>query len=115
MERTANRYVGNQTIFDEDGNFVGMNPIDRDAQRITRGNPERKPRNGASADLWGVEIAWQQRMTFLPGLLSGVGVFANYPYTTSNAELRGVTREVPLPRQIPHVLNAALSWDRGVS
>jgi len=213
VERTANSYVGNQTLFDEDGSFVEMNPIDRgnsyvnvfpsahlryrasdrtnfrlawtnalarpnftdlaptefidrDAQRITRGNPElepslvqnvdllvehyfeplgllsggvfykrltdfffgsvdriqggafdgfevRQPRNGASADLWGAEIAWQQRMTFLPGLLSGLGVYANYTYTTSNAELREVTREVPLPRQIPHVLNAALSWDRG--
>jgi len=213
VERTSNSYVGNQTLFDEDGNFVEMNPIDRgnsyvnvfpsvhvryrasdrtnfrlawtnalarpnftdlaptefidrDSQRITRGNPDlepslvqnvdllvehyfeplglvsggvfhkgisdfffgsvdrieggeldgfevRQPRNGASADLWGAEIAWQQRLTFLPGVLSGLGVYANYTYTTSNAELREVTREVPLPRQIPHVLNAAVSWDRG--
>ncbi len=73
----------------------------------------RKTMNGASADLYGVEVAWQQRLTFLPGLLSGLGVYANYTYTHSNAELREVTREVPLPRQVPHVVNAALSWERG--
>ena len=73
----------------------------------------RQPRNGASADLYGIEVAWQQRLTFLPGALSGLGLYANYTYTHSNAELREVTREVPLPRQVPHVLNAALSWERG--
>ncbi|TVP75144.1 MAG: TonB-dependent receptor, partial [Gemmatimonadales bacterium] len=73
----------------------------------------RQTQNGSSADLYGVELAWQQRLTFLPGLLSGLGIYANYTYTTSTAELRDVTREVPLPRQIPHVLNAAVSWERG--
>ncbi|TVR61576.1 MAG: TonB-dependent receptor [Gemmatimonadales bacterium] len=212
-ERTSTSYVGNQTLFDDDGNWVETRPldegnsylnvfpmahlryrlsdrtnfrlawtnalarpnftdlaptefIDRDARRIRRGNPElepslvqnldllvehyfeplgllsggvfykqlsdfffgsvetiqggefdgfevRQPRNGAGADLYGVEVAWQQRLTFLPGALSGLGVYANYTYTYSNAELREVTREVPLPRQVPHVMNAALSWDRG--
>jgi TonB-dependent receptor len=73
----------------------------------------RQTRNGSSADLYGVEVAWQQRLTFLPGALSGLGLYANYTYTHSNAELREVTREVPLPRQVPHVLNAAVSWERG--
>ncbi len=212
-ERTSTSYVGNQTLFDDDGNWVETRPldegnsylnvfpmvhlryrlndqtnfrlawtnalarpnftdlaptqfIDRDARRISRGNPElqpslvmnldllvehyfeplgllsggvfykqlsdfffgsvetiqggefdgfevRQPRNGAGADLYGVEVAWQQRLTFLPGALSGLGVYANYTYTHSNAELREVTREVPLPRQVPHVVNAALSWERG--
>ena len=212
-ERTSTSYVGNQTIFDENGRYVATNPldegndylnvfpmahlryrlsdrtnfrfawtnalarpnftdlaptefIDHDAQRITRGNPELEPSlvqnvdllvehyfeplgllsgglfykqlsdfffgsvdrieggeldgyevrqtmNGSSADLYGVEVAWQQRLTFLPGVLAGLGVYANYTYTHSNAELREVTREVPLPRQVPHVLNAAVSWERG--
>ena len=212
-ERTSTSYVGNQTLFDDDGNWVETRPldegnsylnvfpmvhlryrlsdqtnfrlawtnalarpnftdlaptefIDRDARRISRGNPElqpslvmnvdllvehyfeplgllsggvfykqlsdfffgsvetiqggefdgfqvRQPRNGAGADLYGLEVAWQQRLTFLPGALSGLGVYANYTYTYSNAELREVTREVPLPRQVPHVVNAAVSWERG--
>ena len=87
--------------------------IDRVEGGAMDGYEVRQPQNGAAADLWGAEIAWQQRLTFLPGLLSGLGLYANYTYTTSNAELREVTREVPLPRQIPHVLNAALSWERG--
>ncbi len=69
--------------------------------------------NGASADVVGVEAAWQQQLTFLPGVWSGLGVMLNYTYTTSNAQLGSIDREVRLPRQIPHVANAALTFDWG--
>ncbi len=39
--------------------------------------------NGPSGHITGVEMAWEQRLSFLPGLLSGFGVAANYSYTTS--------------------------------
>ena len=39
--------------------------------------------NGPSAHISGVEMAWQQRLSALPGLLGGFGVSANYSYTTS--------------------------------
>ena len=57
------------------------------------------------------ETAWQQRLTFLPGLWNGLGVMANYTYTTSTAQLREIDREVRLPRQIPHVANLGVTYD----
>lgn len=71
----------------------------------------RMPQNGTTATVWGAEIAWQQRLHFLPGVLSGLGIYSNYSYSTSNAQLR-IDREVDLPRQIPHVLNTALTFER---
>ncbi len=72
----------------------------------------RMPQNGSTAEVFGVELAWQQRLHFLPGFLSGLGVYSNYTYSTSKAQLR-IDREVELPRQIPHVLNAAVTYERG--
>jgi TonB-dependent receptor len=72
----------------------------------------RRPENGTTAEVWGAEIAWQQRLHFLPGMLSGLGIYSNYTYSASSAQLR-IDREVELPRQIPHVLNAALTFERG--
>jgi len=39
--------------------------------------------NGPSAHIQGIEVSWEQRFSFLPGLLSGFGVSANYSYTQS--------------------------------
>ena len=39
-------------------------------------NPER-------AELWGVELAVERQLTFLPGFWSGLGFFGNYTYTDS--------------------------------
>lgn len=71
----------------------------------------RMPQNGTTARVWGAEIAWQQRLHFLPGVLSGLGIYSNYSYSWSRAQLR-IDREVELPRQIPHVLNAAVTFER---
>src|ERR1035438_1543945 len=38
--------------------------------------------NGPNAYIAGVEAAWEQRLSFLPGLLNGFGVAANYSFTT---------------------------------
>ncbi len=73
----------------------------------------RMRENGATADIAGVEAAWQQQLSFLPGIWSGLGLMANYTYTASRARLVEIDREVRLPRQIPHVANAALTFDRG--
>ncbi len=40
--------------------------------------------NGPNAHIQGIEMAWEQRFSFLPGLLSGFGVAANYSYTQSS-------------------------------
>lgn len=67
--------------------------------------------NGATAEVLGLEVAWQQRLTFLRGAWSGLGILANYTWTGSRAQLREVDREVRLPRQIPHVANLGLTFD----
>ena len=43
--------------------------------------------NAGSAYVYGLEIAFQQHFTYLPGLLSGFGASANYAYTKSQATL----------------------------
>jgi TonB-dependent receptor len=75
---------------------------------------ERQPVNGDAATVYGFEMAWQQQLRFLPGVLSGLGVYANYSYTFSEAEITGLEeRTVRLPEQVPHVFNAALSFTSG--
>ena len=76
-----------------------------------------EPINGAGARLLGVELSWQQQFTFLPGILSGFGIFANYTYTrSSDIDLGpGVERDDidVLPFQMEHVGNLALNYERG--
>jgi TonB-dependent receptor len=72
------------------------------------------PANAGSAYVYGVELAFQQHFTYLPGLLSGLGVSANYSYTTS-----GTTKVDPLRsdnpallRQAPNTWNISPTYDR---
>jgi TonB-dependent receptor len=73
------------------------------------------PSNGGSAYVRGFEVAFQQHFTYLPGLLSGLGVLANYSYTTSQAtgvsHLR--TDNPALLRQSPNTWNISPTYDRG--
>lgn len=39
--------------------------------------------NPDPATVWGIEAAFERRLDFLPGVLSGLGVYANYVYTRS--------------------------------
>lgn len=71
---------------------------------------QETPVNGDNALVLGLELGWQQRFTFLPGVFSGLGLFANYTFTYSEADY-GRDEKYPLPYQVPHVLNTALSFD----
>jgi len=70
------------------------------------------PANGAQARVFGAELAWQQRLAFLPGALNGLGVYANYTWTTSETDF-GVDggRKTRLPEQFNHVANLAVTYD----
>jgi len=74
--------------------------------------------NGETADLFGFEIGYQQKLNFLPGFLKGFVVYTNYTYTTSKAEVanfsedEGIT-EIDLPGQAKHIGNAALGYNKG--
>jgi TonB-dependent receptor len=71
-----------------------------------------QPDNGASASVFGVELAWQQRLSFLPGIWSGLGMYANYTWTDSDSDYGGTSnRSLPLEDQFRHVGNVALTYD----
>jgi TonB-dependent receptor len=74
-----------------------------------------QPNNGGSAWVDGIEIGYQQRLSFLPGLMSGLGLSGNYTY--SNSKATGVdplrTDNPALLRQTPNTWNFGPSYDRG--
>jgi TonB-dependent receptor len=75
-----------------------------------------QPANGGSAYIAGVELEFQQHFTYLPGLLSGLGLSGNYSYSTSRA--RNVnpgnrTDSPALLRQAPNTWNFSPTYDRG--
>jgi TonB-dependent receptor len=80
------------------------------------GDQVTQPINGPSAHLTGIEMAWQQHLTFLPGLLKGMGVSANYSYTTSRVSFPagfGRTDHPALLRQAPNNWNFDTTYDKG--
>ena len=85
---------------------------------------QRQPVNGPRAHIQGVEFAWQQRLSFLPGVLSGMGFSANYSHTTSGASFPTFTPDPAsgsfprtdhpaLLRQAPNNWNFDATYDKG--
>jgi len=79
--------------------------------------------NGPNAHIAGFEAAWEQRFSFLPGLLNGFGVAANYSYSSSQvtfpsnfspANLGGPGRidHPTLPRDAPNTWNLGFTYDK---
>ncbi|MCB1025669.1 MAG: TonB-dependent receptor, partial [Acidobacteria bacterium] len=76
-----------------------------------------QPLNGESASLYGIELAFQNRFSFLPGPLDGFGVYANYTYVNSNAilpneDFGSAGRKSILPGQAKNIANFALSYEK---
>jgi TonB-dependent receptor len=74
--------------------------------------------NGPGAHLQGFEAQWEQRFSFLPGLLGGIGVNANYSHTTSQVTFPagfdgGRTDKPALDRDSPNDYNVNLTYDKG--
>jgi TonB-dependent receptor len=102
------------------------NPIYNTTQTISQGNPlfAQFPDyqliqsiNGPNAHITGFEAAWEQRLSRLPGLLSGFGVSANYSYTTSQVSFpagfsNGRTDHPKLLRQAPNTWNLGFTYDK---
>jgi TonB-dependent receptor len=72
-----------------------------------------QPQNGGDGHLEGFELDWAQHLTFLPGLLAGLGFDVNYTYVHSKVVVDTSGREAPLLRQAPSIANVALTYDRG--
>lgn len=89
--------------------------------------------NPDPATIWGIEAAVERRLTFLPGLLSGLGIYANYVYSESkktqplNAVVpvfdaqgnlidfanEAYTRRLPLMQSPPHSGTIGLTYGKG--
>jgi TonB-dependent receptor len=76
------------------------------------GFTQTQPTNGSGATLTGIEMTWQQHLSFLPGAMSGLGVRANYSYTASRATVPGRADDPPLLRQAPNNWNLDATYDR---
>jgi TonB-dependent receptor len=73
-----------------------------------------QPRNGEEASVFGFELALQRQLDFLPSPLDGLGLYANYTFTDSEASFPGREGEkATLPGQSRHVGNVALSYEKG--
>ena len=70
-----------------------------------------QPQNGDAATVQGVELALQNQLSFLPPALKGIGVYANYTFTDSDAAIPGHEGS-RLPGQSRHVGNVAVSYER---
>jgi TonB-dependent receptor len=88
--------------------FTDQQDISGDLYRV------REPRNGDAATLTGFELALQNRLSFLPAPLDGLGFYGNYTFTDSEAEFPGRDGEkASLPGQSRHVGNLALTYEKG--
>lgn len=92
-------FIFNRTF--ETTTFPGSNGVELELTQA---------QNGGDANLFGFELAYQQNMTFLPGLLKGLSIYSNYTFTNSDAEIQG-RGEIRLPGQAKHVGNFALGYD----
>lgn len=88
-------------IFDVTGN----RPFEGQEWEVT------EPENGDKGRVYGLELNWQQGLTFLPSALGNLGVFANYTYADSKADLPFGLGKVQLPGQSDHTLNAGLYYE----
>ena len=90
------------------GSFGGTNCTTTDPCQVSQ------MINAGSAWLSGFEAAYLQHLTFLPGMLRGLGISANYGYTSSRASgLPGRSDHPRLIRNAPHTWNVSPTYDRG--
>ena len=79
------------------------------------GLTESTPVNGPNGHIAGFEASWQQPLSFMPKPLNGMGVRANYGYTTSRATFPvgfGRTDHPTLVRTAPNNWNFDVTYDR---
>jgi TonB-dependent receptor len=73
-----------------------------------------QPVNAGSAWITGFEASYIQHFAFLPGRWSGLGLSANYGYTTSQtSNIPGRSDQPALLRTSPNAFNISPTYDRG--
>lgn len=81
------------------------------------------PINGPGGDVWGIELGFSQSFDFLPGILGGLILQANYTYTDASGSVPVgsftdpslVTdfRNIPLPSSSKHTFNGVIGYEKG--
>jgi TonB-dependent receptor len=71
-------------------------------------------RNGGKATVKGIELAWQQQFSFLPGWLSGLGAFANYTRLETRGDYGGTATlsTNSITGFVPEAANVGISYIR---
>ena len=74
-----------------------------------------QPLNGDGASVFGVELAFQRQLDFLPGFARNFSVYLNYTYLSSSAD--GIRNEdgdertdLDLPNTAPNMFNGSLAY-----
>lgn len=67
-------------------------------------------RNGGSAKYRGLELAYQQQFTFLPGFWRGFGFYANYTRLLTRGDYGGATVTSTVAGFVPKTGNVALTY-----
>ncbi len=68
--------------------------------------------NAGTAFVQGLELSYQQQLTFLPGLLKGLGFSANYTTLVTHGDFGGTSQlsSGQVANFIPQTANVSLSW-----
>ncbi len=72
-----------------------------------------QPQNGEKGRISGLELTWQQTFDWLPEPLDGLGIYSNYTYAKSSAELPLGIGRTELPGTSRHNVNVALAYEKG--
>lgn len=76
------------------------------------------PLNGIGGEIKGLELAYQQNYTMLPGFWGGLGTIINYTYADSEATFysegdNDSYNGFPFPNTSEHTANATVYWQQG--
>ena len=84
----------------------------------TNGFDVFRPKNGEDASVFGIELAFQRKLDFLPSFAKNLNIYLNYTYLTSHAN--GINNEdgdertdMTLPNTSPNMFNGSLGYDDG--
>ncbi|HBM84062.1 MAG TPA: TonB-dependent receptor [Halieaceae bacterium] len=66
--------------------------------------------NGDDAEVWGLELNYQQQFGFLPAPFDGFLVSFNYTYVDSDASF--AERDIPLPKQSDNIAGFVLGYEK---
>lgn len=100
-----------RTIELQDGDIGGFEDLFDEETTVVPVHEISFQNSDETANVYGLEVSWQQNLNFLPGVFSNLSTYANYTYSNSIYNLD--SRDVALPAQSPHVVNAALQYSQG--